>query len=344
LPVASDPIVTANTRPMHFLLGDQVGATQTEFSSGGRPVWQGQFTPFGQELDTQTSANTYKYASLERDTETGFDNAMPRLLNSSAGRWMSPDPYDGSMDVSNPQTFNRYSYVNNMPLNFSDSSGLEGGGCGFVCGVVILGDALITLGLDSLFDHPKLTASQSQRPNARIWDEHGSYQPHNQSITDILGLSSDGCEFGVCNFQQNGNLTVYSDSIFVFCRGIEHPIPHTSIPLGTIGAQHCDALVSLAGKLSSISAGPDPPDGPNQVLRQYVSPANGAPSGSVYYYQGRGSAGLGACLIGQAQAMHDSPARPAYNAVYGPNSNNYLNQVFAGCGVNLGLHTHGPFY
>jgi hypothetical protein len=55
---------------MHFLLGDQVGATQTEFSSGGRPVWQGQFTPFGQELDTQTSANTYKYASLERDTSS----------------------------------------------------------------------------------------------------------------------------------------------------------------------------------------------------------------------------------------------------------------------------------
>ena len=38
---------------------------------------------------------------------------------------MSPDWYLGSYDVSNPQSFDRYSYVENMPLSFIDVSGLE---------------------------------------------------------------------------------------------------------------------------------------------------------------------------------------------------------------------------
>jgi len=37
---------------------------------------------------------------------------------------MSPDPYDGSYDPSNPQSLNRYSYVHNNPLSFVDPLGL----------------------------------------------------------------------------------------------------------------------------------------------------------------------------------------------------------------------------
>lgn len=37
---------------------------------------------------------------------------------------MSPDPYDGSYDFTNPQSLNRYSYALNNPLSFVDPSGL----------------------------------------------------------------------------------------------------------------------------------------------------------------------------------------------------------------------------
>jgi len=52
---------------------------------------------------------------------------MFRQYSSTTGRWMSPDPYGGSMDLGNPQSLNRYSYVGNSPLVMTDPSSLDGG-------------------------------------------------------------------------------------------------------------------------------------------------------------------------------------------------------------------------
>jgi len=38
---------------------------------------------------------------------------------------MSPDPYGGSYDPSNPQSFNRYAYALNNPVSAVDPSGLN---------------------------------------------------------------------------------------------------------------------------------------------------------------------------------------------------------------------------
>jgi len=45
-----------------------------------------------------------------------------------AGKWhrfVQPDPYDASYDLTNPQSFNRYAYVENDPVNFVDPLGLD---------------------------------------------------------------------------------------------------------------------------------------------------------------------------------------------------------------------------
>jgi hypothetical protein len=99
---------------------------------------------------------------------------------------MSPDPYNGSYDLSDPQSFNRYAYTNSNPLMFTDATGLcpdnlpagticedaychdgatascSGGGVGWLLEAV-------TLGLDdlfkSLFGGPHFHGSQLPRPN-----------------------------------------------------------------------------------------------------------------------------------------------------------------------------------
>jgi RHS repeat-associated protein len=61
---------------------------------------------------------------LERDSITGLDHTWWRKYESFSGRLTTPDPYGGSMNTADPQSFNRYSYVQNDPVNFLDPSGL----------------------------------------------------------------------------------------------------------------------------------------------------------------------------------------------------------------------------
>lgn len=60
----------------------------------------------------------------ERDNETGLDYFGARYFASTQGRFTSPDPLLGSGRIGSPQTWNRYNYVLNNPLKFSDLLGL----------------------------------------------------------------------------------------------------------------------------------------------------------------------------------------------------------------------------
>ncbi len=92
--------------------------------------------PFGEELYAgqcgRTTALGYvgdairqKFTGYERDNETGLDYAQVRYCSSSQGRFTSPDPLMASARPTNPQSWNRYSYVGNKPMTFSDPSGMS---------------------------------------------------------------------------------------------------------------------------------------------------------------------------------------------------------------------------
>ena len=77
--------------------------------------------------DTNRSSNEgfqpRRFTTYDRDGN-GSDEAMHRRYNRWHARFDQPDPYAGSYDLTNPQSFNRYSYVQNDPVNFVDPSGL----------------------------------------------------------------------------------------------------------------------------------------------------------------------------------------------------------------------------
>jgi RHS repeat-associated protein len=64
------------------------------------------------------------YTTYERD-ENGSYEAMNRRYNRWWSRFEQPDPWDGSYDLTDPQSFNRYSYVRNDPVNSVDPTGLD---------------------------------------------------------------------------------------------------------------------------------------------------------------------------------------------------------------------------
>ena len=64
-------------------------------------------------------------AMLDYDSESNTDHAQFRQYSSTEGRFLSPDPYGGSYDPANPQSFNRYEYAMDNPLSNIDPSGLD---------------------------------------------------------------------------------------------------------------------------------------------------------------------------------------------------------------------------
>jgi RHS repeat-associated protein len=68
------------------------------------------------------------FTGQERDSESGLDKFMFREYSSQLGRWMHPDPAGLlTVDITDPQTWNRYSYVGNKPTGLTDPTGLCGG-------------------------------------------------------------------------------------------------------------------------------------------------------------------------------------------------------------------------
>ncbi len=112
-----------NAEPV-YRLTDHLGSDIGTVGNNGILTNPLDYTPFGQ-IFSGTTSDAYTFTGLERDQETGLDHAEFRQYSSTVGRWMSPDPYDGSMDIRYPQTLNRYAYVGNNPLSFIDPSGLS---------------------------------------------------------------------------------------------------------------------------------------------------------------------------------------------------------------------------
>jgi RHS repeat-associated protein len=104
---------------------DPITKSKRVTNSAGTVVSAIETDPWG--ADTNRSSNVAfqprKFTSYDRD-QNGTDEAMFRRYNRWQSRFDQPDPYDGSYSLTDPQSFNRYAYVQNDPVNFVDPTGL----------------------------------------------------------------------------------------------------------------------------------------------------------------------------------------------------------------------------
>jgi len=81
------------------------------------------------------------------DPETNLEHTLFRKYSSTQGRWLTPDPAGAaSAAPTNPQSWNRYAYVLNDPVNATDPLGLEGFSSGDIGGFGLCGFGSIGCG------------------------------------------------------------------------------------------------------------------------------------------------------------------------------------------------------
>ncbi|HMS08531.1 MAG TPA: RHS repeat-associated core domain-containing protein [Pyrinomonadaceae bacterium] len=133
---------------------DALGSVRVTTNSFGEVKARRDFLPFGEELfaglagrnaNQKYSASAddtrKKFATYQRDAETGLDYAQSRYYSPVNGRFTSPDEFKGGpdelfdfeedasdnptfyADLENPQSLNKYQYTYNNPYKYNDPDG-----------------------------------------------------------------------------------------------------------------------------------------------------------------------------------------------------------------------------
>ncbi len=113
---------TGATTQTRYIHPDLLGSTTTVTDELGAVAEQRQFDAFG---NTTSDFGRIRagYTGQEQDPELGLINMKGRLYDPALRRFTTADPY--VTEPLNPQGLNRYSYVQNNPMNFTDPSGFE---------------------------------------------------------------------------------------------------------------------------------------------------------------------------------------------------------------------------
>ena len=133
--VATIEPTAVNANGTRYSTSDNLGSPRVVTNSGAGVVSRHDYRPFGEELGAgigdRTTAMGFsvadgvrqQFTSKERDHETGLDYFGARYYSSFQGRFTSTDPSRKSVALSDPQTWNRYSYASNNPMSYIDRNG-----------------------------------------------------------------------------------------------------------------------------------------------------------------------------------------------------------------------------
>ena len=119
---------------VRWVVADQLGTPRMVVDRSGSlaGVTRHDYLPFGEEVagdatwrtkgrGYQGDATRQRFTGKERDDETNLDYFVARYYAPAQGRFTGFDP--GPFTIADPQSWNRYSYVQNNPLKFTDPDG-----------------------------------------------------------------------------------------------------------------------------------------------------------------------------------------------------------------------------
>jgi RHS repeat-associated protein len=254
-----------------------------------------------------------RYTGKERDIESGLDHFQFRSYSSTMGRWMSPDPAGmQAVDISNPQSLNRYAYVQNNPVSFVDPLGLD---CAYLNNA---GDDLEKGGLD------QNSNSTECGKNGGYWVDGGLTDYHinaNKGTVQLTG-TTDGTDQTHASYQDTTlNVGWYFNTM-------ANPFGHMAIGLGF------QMPVGMNPRSDSQFNKAFLKDGPNASVPGAIKPQVG---GHLYQMAKIPITGMQANMI--QNAINESTLYPGNYSLGGQNGcdcGTWAQQMLGDAGINSG--------
>ncbi len=107
---------------LSYLFGDHLGSTSITTDASGSLSGELRYLPFGEtRYSNGQTPTSFRYTGQREEAEVGLYFYGARWYDPYLNRWIQPDSI--VPDPYNPQDFDRYSYVRNNPVRYSDPSG-----------------------------------------------------------------------------------------------------------------------------------------------------------------------------------------------------------------------------
>ena len=199
----------------HYRHSDWLGSARLGTTPGQTVYSDVAYAPYG-ETYAQSGQTDFSFTGMNEDVEQNANPAtlydFPAREYGIQGRWPSPDPLGlGAVSVDDPQSWNRYAYVENSPLSFTDPSGellWAGPASAALCsnpdtcviGIIgIIGQIFQLFGLFGHHPTPHAPTAPGGGYGAGI-DPYGTWDesiPGGVQVFPALGFpSASGCTYG----------------------------------------------------------------------------------------------------------------------------------------------------
>jgi RHS repeat-associated protein len=120
-------VYTSGTGPAYYRRTDHLGSSRFASTASQTLYSDTAYSPFGEPYASSGSIDN-SFTGQNQDTTAGLYDFLFREQDPNQSRWTSPDPSGlNAVDLTNPQTLNRYAYVLNNPLTFIDPLGFDTG-------------------------------------------------------------------------------------------------------------------------------------------------------------------------------------------------------------------------